>query len=177
MTRRTALWLLAPAMLALGGVLLALDARMEDAGGPGIVSFEFAWSEERVRDILGEWGEEGRDAARLSLWLDYGYLLLYGAFWALAAAAIRDFARRLLWRRLAAAGSVIVAFPVAAAVLDALENAGLLLALDGRGGDWAPLVAGVCASGKFLLIGVAIGYVLIGLARRLSQRSAGPRTA
>lgn len=96
-TRRRALWSLGAAGFLIGIVLLALDGRMYDAGGPGIVGFELAGSVDRSREVLVEWGWDGRDAARLSLWLDYAYLVVYGAFWALAAAAIRDLARRQGW--------------------------------------------------------------------------------
>ncbi len=41
----------------------------------------------RAQRILAEWGEEGRDAARLSLWLDFPYLAVYSVFWLLAVRA------------------------------------------------------------------------------------------
>ena len=41
--------------------------RIQDSGGPGIVPFELAGGTERATEILGEWGEAGRDAAKLSL--------------------------------------------------------------------------------------------------------------
>src|SRR5215207_2692360 len=94
MTRRAWLWALGVASGVLGLVLLGIDQGIWDEGGPGIVGFELAGSEERAREIRAEWGPDGRDAARLSLWLDYLYLALYGAFWALAVTATRDYARR-----------------------------------------------------------------------------------
>lgn len=165
-----ALWVLGGLLVALSVVLLTLDARMQDTDGPGIVGFELAAGEERVDEILGEWGEKGRDAARLSLWLDYPYLIVYGAFMALAIAAIRDFASRQGWRKLAAAGQAMVPFPIAAAGLDALENIGLLLALEEKGGTAAPLLATVFATGKFILLALALGYIVTGLLRRAHLR-------
>jgi pimeloyl-ACP methyl ester carboxylesterase len=171
MTRRTALWVLGVLSGALGIVLVALDVRMQEAGGWGIVDFELAGSEERSREILEDWGDDGEDAARLSLWLDFPYLALYGAFWFLAVAATRDLAKRCEWRRLAAAGPRVLWLPLAGAALDAVEDAFLLLALGERGGDVAPLAATVCASGKFLALGISIGYVVVALALRLWRRS------
>ena len=159
MTRRRALWLTGLASLALFAVLTALDLRMRDAGGPGIVGFELAGSEERAVGILADWGAAGRDAARASLWIDFPFLLAYGAFLTLAVAALRDLARRRGLGRLAAAGVGIVALPATAAAFDAIENVGLLVAVEGEGGDRAPLLATVCASLKFVLLAIAIAYL------------------
>jgi D-alanyl-D-alanine carboxypeptidase len=167
LTRRAWLWLLGLAALALFAVLAALDSRLQDAGGPGIIGFELAGSADRAREIVAGWGEQGRRAARQSLLLDYPYLVAYGAFLALAAAAIRDSARVRGRRRLAAAGGVIVWFPIAAAACDAIENLGLLLALGGRGGDVAAPLATAFAAAKFLLTTVAIVYILVGLGARI----------
>ena len=68
------------------------DQRMKDTGGPGIVPFELAGDQDRADEILAEWGEDGQDAARESLWIDFGFLLAYGAFLTLALAATRDLA-------------------------------------------------------------------------------------
>ena len=165
MSRRKLLWLLGAAAFVVGAVLLAIDGRMWDEGGPGIVGFELAFDEEGAERILAEWGEEGRDAARLSLWLDFLYLTLYGAFWVLAAAAVRDLARRREWRRLGGAGTAAVVAAAAAPVADALENVNLLLVLGGTGGGTTPLLAGVFATVKFLCLGLAVLYVVVGLLR------------
>jgi hypothetical protein len=116
---------------------------MRDSGGPGIVGFELAGSEERAAEILGEWGEEGEDAARASLWIDYAYILSYGAFLTLAAIATRELALRSGWRRMASAG--LAAIPLAAAgAFDAIEDVGPPRPRRARRG-LAPLLAAVCA--------------------------------
>jgi hypothetical protein len=158
--------------VAIGAVLTVLDLRMQDTDGPGIVGFELAGTEEDAGEILADWGEEGRDAARASLWIDYIYIVAYSIFGVLAIAATRDLAGRRGWMRMAAIGSAIVLFPAAAGAFDAIEDVGLLLALDGHGGDLAPGLALVCATLKFLLLAVAIAYLLTGLALRLRARGA-----
>jgi hypothetical protein len=174
MTRRRALWLTGAASLALFVVLTVLDLRLRDAGGPGIVGFELAGSEERVAEILDDWAEDGRDAARASLWIDFPFLLAYGAFLTLAVAALRDRAKRCGLGRLAAAGVVIVALPATAAAFDAIEDVGLLVALEGEGGDRAPLLATICASLKFGLLAITAAYLLaVPIAARRAGR-AGP---
>jgi hypothetical protein len=171
-TRKRALIASAVASIAIGAVLIVLDARMMDSGGPGIIGFEFAGSEERAAEILADWGDDGTDAAKASLWLDFAYILAYGTFLVLAAGATRDLAESRGWRRLAAFGTAVVPFAAAAAAFDAIEDVGLLLAVDRQGGDLAPRLAQICASIKFALLAVTIAYLLIGLLLRLRARRA-----
>ena len=103
---------------------------MRDSGGPGIVGFELAGSEERAAEILGEWGEEGEDAARASLWIDYAYILSYGAFLTLAGHG-GDLAPLL------AAVCAVLKFALLALVI-AYLLAGLLLRLRDHRGTPSP---------------------------------------
>ena len=168
MTRARALILLAVAVLALLAAMKPAEDRMTE-NGHGIVAFELAGSADRSQEIQDEWGEDGRDAARQQLWIDYGFMLAYGAFLVLAAAAIRDLARERGWRRLLALGAVAVPAGGIAAGCDAIENACLLLTLGGADA-WAPVTATVFAVAKFALLLVAIAYILAGLAMRLRGR-------
>jgi hypothetical protein len=163
-------------MVALYVALVLIDRSLMATGGPGIVRFEFVRSTGEAATILGEWGDHGRDLARLSLWLDFAFMASYGAFFALAGFATRDYARARGLRSLAAAGGVAPYMAIAAAIFDMAENIALLLVLDGHGGGTAPLLATACASVKFLLIALAIAYVIWGLAARLLQRGATPAT-
>jgi hypothetical protein len=172
LTRKGALIASGALALVIGGALMALDARMMDAGGPGIVGFELAGSEDRAAEIVADWGEDGTDAAKASLWLDYAYIVAYGTFLVLAALATGDLARRRSWDRMASFGLVAAPLAAAAAVFDAVENVGLLLAVNGHGGGLAPRLAQVCALLKFGLLAVTIAYLLAGLALRLRRRAA-----
>jgi hypothetical protein len=151
------------------------EERMQDTGGPGMVPFELTGGQDRADEILAEWGEEGQDAARESLWIDFGFLLAYGAFLTLALGATRDLAKERNWRRLTAIGSIVVSFGALGAAFDALENICLLLTLDGAGAAF-PLLATIFASCKFVLLAVAIAYLLAGLAMRLRGRDVATRT-
>jgi pimeloyl-ACP methyl ester carboxylesterase len=168
--RRLLPWAIGTATVGVGVALVALDGRMWDAGGPGIVGFEVAGSARRAHDILVEWGRAGRDAARLSLWLDFLYLAGYAAFWALAAHAIGRRARRFGWRRMARLGGVAVVVSLSAAAFNALADVLLLLVLGGHGGRAAPPLAAVCATLTFLCIGAAILIVLVAPARLAVRR-------
>lgn len=160
-------------------LLLAMspaENRMKDTGGPGMVPFELTGGQDRADEILSEWGEEGQDAARESLWIDFGFLLAYGTFLTLALSAVRDIAGQRSWRRLAAIGGVVVWFGALSAAFDALENICLLLTLDGAGAAF-PLLATIFASCKFALLVAAIAYLLVGLAMWLLSRGPDPRTS
>jgi hypothetical protein len=167
-TRRRGLIGTGIATLILFFAMAPAEERIQDNGGPRITSFELTGGQDRADEILAEWGEEGQDAARESLWIDFGFLLAYGTFLTLALAAVRDLAGQRRWRRLAAIGGVVVSFGALAAILDALENICLLLTLDGAGAAF-PLMATIFAAAKFLFLVVAIAYLGVGLAMRLRR--------
>lgn len=171
------MWLTAAGALVLFVVLGVLDGRLQQTGGPGIVPFELAGDLPRAQEILADWGAAGRDTARLSLWLDFAFLAAYGAFLALAAAALRDMALRRGWRRLAPARRLVVMLPVGAAGLDALENLFLLLTVGEHGGVAAPRLAALCAIGKFALLGATLAYILAVLTRAAASRPRPPAPA
>jgi hypothetical protein len=150
--------------------LILIDRSLQDTGGPSIVSLEFAGSLGRVEEIAAEWGSHGVYLARLSLWIDFGFMVSYGAFLALAALSIRDFARERKLEWLAAAGLVAPYLAVAAALLDVAENVTWLFLLGGHGGDLAAGFATACASLKFLGVGLAIFYAIWGLGSWLRHR-------
>ena len=162
-----ALWILGLATLGFFVVLAIIDQDIRDTGGPGIIPFEVEFSSDNARDTLDEWGEEGRDSARLSLWVDYGFLVANAAFYSLAVMALVD---ALGWRR----WEFLAAFPLVAAVCDAIENGALLLTIGQNGDQPWPLIAGLFASVKFLTLTPVQLFVLVGfvvwLSRRLRRR-------
>jgi hypothetical protein len=171
--RKRALILLGIATVAFTVILELIDPS-HVSHGPAILNFEFAGSQSHAAQIMAEWGPKGRSAAHLSLLLDYGYMLSYGLFFALAGFAVRDTARARGWTRLAAIGVVVPFFALAAAMFDATENVALLLTLAGNGGSFAPPFAAVCSTIKFTLISIAIIYALCGLMLRLRVRLLQP---
>lgn len=164
LARRTKiLILLSGATIVLNLVLVWIDERLKRTGGPGIIGLEFAGSLERVEEIRAEWGGHGEYLARLSLWVDFAFMASYGAFFALAGIAAREFAAERGLRRLAAFGVVAPACAIGAALFDVAENAIWLLLLGDHLGYAAPAIATACAGLKFALIAVAILYSLAGL--------------
>lgn len=152
---RQRLWFTGLVTLGLFVVLGVIDEQIKESGGPGIVPFEVEFTTDNARETLAEWGEQGRDDAKLSLWIDYLFLIAYAAFFSLAIRALVD---ALEWRRWA----FLVTFPIAGAACDAIENANLLLTIGQDGDQPWPLLAGTFASIKFLLLTPAQLFVLIG---------------
>jgi hypothetical protein len=167
--RRTAptgrnLWILGLVTLALFVVLGVIDEDIKESGGPGIVPFEVEFTSENARETLAEWGAEGRDSAKLSLWIDYAFLVAYAAFFSLAVVALCE---ALGWRRWA----FLATFPLIAAVCDAIENANLLLAIGQDGDQPFPLLAGVFALVKFATLTPAQVFCVVGLVALLIRRA------
>jgi hypothetical protein len=157
------------ATLLLLWAMSPMEDRMQ-ANGPGMVPFELSGGQERADEILAEWGEDGRDAAREQLWIDYGFMLAYGTLLGLAGAAVRDRCRGRGLRRLAKAGAAATWFGPLAAGFDALENACLLLTVGGAGAAF-PLLATIFAACKFALLAAAIAYLLAACAGLLGSRA------
>ena len=149
--------------------LVVLDRRMMRAGGPGIIPFELAGSPERSRRIMEKWGPEGRSAARMSLLLDYPFLVTYSGLQFAACGAASDSLRRGGATALADAGRVIAPAQFAAGAFDAVENTALLGVLAGRS-DRLPAVARAAARVKFTLLKLGWAYAALGLAGRLLRR-------
>jgi hypothetical protein len=156
------------AVLLLLWAMSPMENQME-ANGPGMVPFELNGSQGRADEILAEWGEDGRDAARDQLWIDYGFMLAYGTFLGLAGAAVRDLCRNRGLGRLAGVGGFAAWFGPLAAGFDALENACLLLTLGGAGAAF-PFLATIFAVCKFALIAAAIGYLIVGIGGLVRSR-------
>jgi hypothetical protein len=138
-------------------VMLEVDRRLHQTGGPGIVPFELAGTEARASDMMARWGTRGRRLARVSLWLDFGYMLTYGGLIALLV----ERARRRHGHPLAV--SLTVAGTVAG---DAIEGVSLLKVLDGTQIGAHARRARSAALVKFALLAVCLVYAAVGNARQ-----------
>ncbi len=153
-----------PALAALLALTLGLFAALTVQGRPlitpaaplGILSYEFAGDKARADAILKSWSSHA-DTARLQLWLDFPFLIVYPLLLSLACSMTAE----------AAPGSgshagVLIAWVVlAAGPLDAAENILLLRMLDQGPGDATALAAAACAAVKFLLVFTAGGFIAL----------------
>lgn len=108
--------LLAALAMTLIGFLLMVGFEQSGADSTrSQLQLQFAWTAERTRAVLANWGEVGRDRVSNGIYADYLFLIGYGALLAQLLRLTRcEWGRRLAWGALLAAG------------LDAMENVLLL---------------------------------------------------
>jgi hypothetical protein len=131
------------------------------AAPKGIISYEFAGSVLKAKDILISWGEAGRVHAAFSLGLDFLFILAYMTSIGLACTWTGEVFRRRGWL-VGSLGALIAWGVCLAGVLDVIENVGLTTMLFGTVSSPWPQLAAACAAGKFLLIAIAMLYAAIG---------------
>jgi len=168
--RRRILWISGALALAVWIFLAIQDSQIKDSGGPGIIAFEVAGTEEEAEEILEEWGPPGRDDARVSVLVDFPYLIAYAVFLAVGCTiASERFARRGM-TRLAGIGPLLGWSMLAAAAFDAIENVAMLRVIESHTATW-PAVALYAATPKFALAGLGLAYVIAGaiIGRRSAQ--------
>jgi hypothetical protein len=125
----------------------------------GIIDFEFSKDVETAQKYMDSWGDIGRNAAGLSLGLDFLFPLLYTTFIALLVHKlnVRLWSERSFFK----VGLAIIWLQFLAGLFDYVENLGLIkLLLGATEPIWASL-AYYFAAAKFLLVFVGIGYILI----------------
>jgi hypothetical protein len=137
-----------------------------EAAPYGIVSFEFARTEEKAQDILASWGSEGQIRAAFIQGLDFLFPLVYASAISLGCIMTGEVLQARKWPMTGV--SVLLAWGIwLAAGLDYIENLGLTAILLGvEGSIWAPMAA-LCALIKFGLIFLGLAYMLYGMVVRL----------
>ncbi len=132
-----------------------------DVSPRGIISFEFAGKLDLAHRMVDSWGPTGRIYAGLNLGLDYLFLAVYACAISLGCILV---ARRLYRRNPAPAdaGIIIARAQFLAAILDCVENYGLIQVLLGTQYEVWPVVAKWCAWPKFLIVGTGLIYVVTG---------------
>jgi hypothetical protein len=148
--------------LAVMGILQATSAPLTtDAAPQGIISFEFAGDVPAAQQIVDSWDAQARGHAGFNLGFDFLFLVLYSTTIAFACAWIAGSFQGGL-KSLAAAGLLLAWGQWLAALLDAVENTGLLIILlDAPAAPW-PQIARWCALVKFALVILGLVYALLG---------------
>lgn len=162
------------AALALWVFLVIQDGEIKQSNGPGIVPFEVAGTQEEAREILEEWGEQGRDAARVSLYVDFAYLIAYSLFLAVGCTVASQRLARRGMKSLAGIGPMLGWTMFAAAAFDAIEDVALLRVLAGHTETW-PGIALYAAIPKFAIAGIGLAYVIGGAVIGKGARGPGHR--
>ncbi len=153
--------------------LNSIDAYLKTVAAPSdIVSFEMAGSLPKAQSILDSWGAEGQVYAGLSLGLDYLFLVSYALAIALGCVLVARGLRRVSGA-LSPVGMVLSWIVLAAALLDATENYGLIRVLLGSQNPTWPVVSRWCALLKFSIVGIGLAYVVLGATVALGARAFG----
>lgn len=142
------------------------------AAPASIVSYELAGSLARAQEMIASWGERGQAFAGLNLGLDYLFMVAYASAIGLGCVL----AARGLFER--ARGAALIGVALAwgqwvAALLDALENYGLIRVLIGTQAEFWPALARWCAIPKFLIVALGLLYVIVGGIAALAVRRRG----
>ena len=163
---RRGLRLLGLYLVVVGVGALALPAlgRM-DMRGVSILDLELMRTSANAVEHVARLGPTGIDAAKMSIYLDFPFLILYAVALSASCAVLAARAADRGRSTLASAGRTIAwAAPVAAA-LDAVENVALLQVLSDRVDQPWPGIAFGFATVKFVLLGVVVLYLAVGLVR------------
>lgn len=140
-------------------LMMFVDVPLQgDASPNGIISFELAGTPYQALRILLEW--KSRDAlgsARLSLIVDFVFLLIYATFFSALALYVGTRLDERKWRIRAAWAAIM------AAVFDMLENGVLLYELNRfTSPSPFPQLAAALALAKFLLLLLSAAYSAVG---------------
>jgi hypothetical protein len=156
-------------MVVMNWIAISLET---NAAPYGIISFELAGNAANSLYIIDSWDESALLHAAFSLGLDYLFLVVYSTTIALAciwAARILEF--NTWW--MAVVGTPLAWGLWLAALLDGVENTGLILILFGSNAQfWAP-IARWCAVIKFGIIFAGLTYAFLGLVVYLSGKVRG----
>lgn len=128
---------------------------------PGILDFEFAWTQERVSTIFSAWGTDGMMQHTLGVYWDMIYIVGYGFF---IFGCILLVSRRLS-ERLQDIGIYMSLTPLIAGIFDLIENMQLLVMLSSPTvfASYMPIIAAVSALIKFALLIVGIVFFFVAL--------------
>ncbi|MEO7306555.1 MAG: hypothetical protein ABIR78_11180 [Ferruginibacter sp.] len=136
----------------------------------GILDLEFAYNAKKTTHILNAWapggGTDNIAAAKINTYWDFLFLFFYAGFLFLACKKIAS----AINGPVAKAGNLIAKAALLAGVLDILENAGMLLTLNGQGSNTVSFCTTCASVIKWGLAIIAVLYVLTGLLVLLYRR-------
>ena len=151
--------------------LRTFDGPLHNSVAPGgIVSFEFSKDFDSAKDIINSWDDNAKLNAGLSLGIDYLFLVAYSLFFSISIYLIskRFQYKFALLRKI---GVTLATLILVAALCDAIENFALIKLLIGSQNTIFPPIAYYFASIKFIILGIGIIYILIGLIFNLLIRT------
>lgn len=148
--------------------LRGLDEPLHTVDTPGgIVAYELAGSSTQAQHIIEAWrSADVIEAAKVSLGVDFVFLLAYPAFFFTSIGLLR----REDGSRLDRLGAWLRPAVLACIALDATENVLLWRMLDTGASTMLTPLATLCAAIKFALVIAAAVWCLVMLSQRLTAR-------
>ncbi len=128
----------------------------------GIVSFEFAGEISSAQSMVDSWGSQGQVYAGLNLGLDYLFIVSYAGAIGLGCVLVGRNVSKMKPGWVGCLGVGLGWGQLVAGLLDAVENYALIRVLLGSAGELWPAAARLCATSKFLLVGVGLVYIFAG---------------
>ncbi len=139
-----------------------------------ILEFELMTTSAEAARLLTMLGPDGVGAARQQLFIDFAYLVIYGV---LLWKGCRLLGRRAARRDVGWVAKLAPTFAwvgVVAAVCDAVEDVALLVVTFGYTDQPWPALASGYATAKFILLGLAVLFLLVGFVATLTRGRTGP---
>ena len=134
----------------------------------GIVGYELAWSAPRANEFISSWrASDILETAKVSLGVDFAFLLAYPLMFAAGAALL---VRRPIAGSFDRFGDGIRRAVLLCIPLDAAENLALWRMIDHGASDGLAHLATICAVLKFALVIAATMWCLVALGRLRGQR-------
>lgn len=157
-------------ILLLGTVIMIVimgktGAPLKTSATPkGILNLEFAYDTVRTNSILQAWAPAGNtdniSAAKTNTFLDFIFILFYSLFLFFTCDKIARISK-------SKTGSMIANGIIWAALLDVLENTGMLMTLYGKISAGAAFMTTFFSVLKWTLAAIAVLYVSVGIIQLL----------
>lgn len=123
---------------------------------PNIIQFEFANTVEKAQSIMDEWGTSGVAAARLSIYLDFVFLILYSWSISLGCKVVIASMPTIGWKKAGEYLSTTIWF---AGSCDLIENFAMLFTLSNMN-EFSVSAAYYFAMFKFAVVIVCLLFII-----------------
>jgi hypothetical protein len=146
------------------------DVLRTDETPRGIVGYELAWSAARADSMLVVWKRvDALETAKVSLGVDFAFLLSYPLFFAASIALLR---RNRPASQLMSLGAWLQRAVLFCIPFDAIENLALWRMIDRGASDGMAHLATMASVLKFALVLAAVTWLLAALVQRMGSRRA-----
>ena len=144
-------------------VMVITEAPLKKPETPaGIINLELAFDTAHSNKTIAAWTSANViGAARINTYWDFLFIFFYSLFLFLCSKKLSAKFNPGNWKR--KAGLFVSKVILVAALLDATENSGMLLTLNGKGSSAVVLITSICSAAKWTIVLLTILYILLAL--------------